>query len=258
MSTAGKLALEFFRPGQRTSAEVSQKLGGSPVTEADYLVDQFLKQRLEGLVPGAGWLSEESADSPERLSKALVFIVDPIDGTRGFASGDPAWAIAVALVEDGRPVIGVVHAPALAETYIAVKDRGARLNGQVISVSSLCALNPRAKVAAPVALAAELRSAGLEFDLQPRIPSLAIRIVSVASGRLDAGFAAENSHDWDIAAADIVLHEAGGRLASLDGCAIVYNRVTTGHGLLTAAPAQIHPQVNAAAQRVRGVTMRRG
>jgi myo-inositol-1(or 4)-monophosphatase len=249
--TAGELALKFFRPGQRTSAEVSQKLGGSPVTEADVLVDQFLKQQLDDLLPGAGWLSEESSDSPARLSKSLVLIVDPIDGTRGFACGDPVWAIAVALVQNGRPVIGIVHAPALAQTYVALKDGGARLNGEIIKVSEVVALTPAAKVAAPVGLATELRRAGLEFELQPRIPSLAMRIALVASGHLDAGFAAENAHDWDIAAADLILQEAGGRLASLDGHAILYNRSSTRHGLLTAAPAQIHAEVNAAARRAR-------
>ncbi len=248
---AGDLALAFFRPGDRTSAEVLHKEGGSPVTEADLLVDRFLKQRLGALTPEAGWLSEETEDSAARLSKDLVLIVDPIDGTRGFARGDLAWAVAVALVRDGRPLVGIIHAPALAETYVAVKGGGARLNGKTIEVSKLRALKAGAKVAAPTALAADLRRAGLEFELQPRIPSLAMRIAAVASGALDAGFAAENSNDWDIAAADLILHEAGGRLASLDGCAIVYNRSETRHGVLTAAPAQIHAEVNAAARRAR-------
>lgn len=249
---AGELALGFFRPGEMTSAEVSHKAGGSPVTEADFLVDRFLQQRLQALLPDAGWLSEESEDTPARLTKQRVLVVDPIDGTRGFARGELAWAIAVALVQDGRPLIGVVHAPALAETYVAVKDGGARLNGKPIEVSKLGALKAGAKVAAPASLAAELRRAGLDFDLQPRIPSLAMRIAFVASGALDAGFASENSHDWDIAAADLILQEAGGRLASLDGCAIVYNRSDTRHGLLTAAPNQIHAEVNAAARRAKG------
>lgn len=250
--SAGDLALAFFRPGDRTSAEISHKAGGSPVTEADLLVDRFLKQRLSGLAPEAGWLSEETEDTSARLSKELVLVVDPIDGTRGFARGDLAWAIAVALVQDGRPLLGIVHAPALAETYVAVKGCGARLNGKIIEVSKLRALRAGAKVAAPAMLAADLRRAGLEFELQPRIPSLAMRIAAVASGALDAGFASENSNDWDIAAADLILHEAGGRLASLDGCAIVYNRSETRHGVLTAAPAQIHAEVNAAARRAKG------
>ncbi|MGH6822287.1 MAG: 3'(2'),5'-bisphosphate nucleotidase CysQ [Methylocella sp.] len=247
---AGALALAYFRPGAPTSAGISHKAGGSPVTEADYLVDRFLRQRLETLVPEAGWLSEETEDSSARLAKDIVLVVDPIDGTRSFMRGHGAWAIAVALVEHGRPLIGVVHAPALGETYVAVRGAGARLNDTAIAVSNLVALGARARVAAPVFLAERLREAGLQFALQPKIPSLALRIANVASGALDAGFASENARDWDIAAADLILHEAGGRLASLDGCAIVYNRGDTRHGLLTAAPAQIHAEVNAAARLV--------
>ncbi len=249
---AGDLALGFFRHGEMTSATVSHKAGGSPVTEADHLVDRFLKQRLEALLPEAGWLSEETEDSADRLTKRLVFVVDPIDGTRAFARGERTWAVAIALVRDGRPLVGIVHAPALAQTYVAVKDGGARLNGDPIEVSRLAALDPTARVGAPSRLAEELRRAGLEFTLQPRIPSLAMRIAYVASGALDAGFATENSNDWDIAAADLILEEAGGRLAGLDGEALVYNREDTHHGLLTAAPRQIQSQVNLAARRARG------
>ncbi len=252
---AGDLALGFFRHGERTSAIVSHKAGGSPVTEADHLVDQFLKQRLEALVPEAGWLSEETEDSIERLDKQFVFVVDPIDGTRAFARGDRTWAIAAALVREGRPLIGVVHAPALGQTYVAVKGGGARLNGDPIEVSRLAALAPDARVGAPLLLAEQLRRAGLEFSLQPRIPSLAMRIAYVASGVLDAGFASENSNDWDIAAADLILEEAGGWLASLDGGALVYNRKETRHDLLTAAPRQLHQQVNRAARWARGCAM---
>jgi myo-inositol-1(or 4)-monophosphatase len=249
---AGTMALAYFRPGAATSAGISHKAGGSPVTEADYLVDRFLRQRLETLVPEAGWLSEETEDTSARLSKDIVLVVDPIDGTRSFIKGQGAWAIAIALVEQGRPLIGVIHAPALGETYVAVKGEGAWLNDTAIEVSKLVALCATAKVAAPVFLAERLREAGLKFALQPKIPSLALRIANVASGALDAGFASENARDWDIAAADLILNEAGGRLASLDGCAIVYNRVETRHGLLTAAPAQIHAEVNAAARLVDG------
>ncbi len=249
---AGELALGYFRHGAKTTAIVSHKAGGSPVTEADHLVDQFLKQRLEAVLPDAGWLSEETEDSTERLAKSLVLVVDPIDGTRAFALGDSTWAIAVALVEDGRPLVGIVHAPALAQTYVAVKGGGARLNGAPIKVSPLETLSRSSRVGAPMFLAEELRHAGLEFSLQPRVPSLAMRIMYVASGVLDAGFATENAHDWDIAAADLILEEAGGRLASLGGGALLYNRKETRHGLLTAAPRQIHRQVNLAARRARG------
>ncbi|WP_174512223.1 inositol monophosphatase family protein [Methylocella tundrae] len=249
---AGELALAFFRHGEKTSAMVSHKAGGSPVTEADHLVDRFLKRRFEELLPEAGWLSEETEDSAERLTKKLVLVVDPIDGTRAFALGEPTWAIAVALVRDGRPLIGIVHAPALQQTYVAVKDGGSRLNGVPIEVSGIATLDASARVGAPLFLAEELRQAGLTFTLQPRVPSLAMRIAYVASGALDAGFASENSNDWDIAAADLILEEAGGRLAGLDGVELVYNREETRHGLLTAAPRQLQSQINLAMRRARG------
>jgi myo-inositol-1(or 4)-monophosphatase len=246
--SAGKLALSFYRPGSATSAVISHKAGGSPVTEADYLVDRFLSQRLKALLPEAGWLSEETADSSTRLSKELVLVVDPIDGTRSFMRGHEAWAVAVALVERGRPLFGIVHAPALGDTYVAVRGGGAQLNGKAIEVSGLAEMCPGARVAAPGFLAERLREAGLQFQLQPKIPSLALRIANVASGTLDAGFASGNARDWDIAAADLILHEAGGRLATLDGCEIFYNRSETRHGPLTAAPVQIHAEINAAAR----------
>jgi len=246
---AGKLALAYYRPGATTVAGIFHKSGGSPVTEADQIVDRYLAQELPPLSPEAGWLSEESEDSAARLSRERIFIVDPIDGTRGFMRGHSGWAIAVALVENGRPVLGIVHAPALGATYIAVQGAGARLNGEIITVSKTAALTSGAIIAAPGSLAERLRQTGLEFELQPRIPSLALRIANVASGALDAGFASANARDWDIAAADLILHEAGGLLTTLDGSEICYNSAETSHGPLIAAPARIHAEAKAAARR---------
>jgi myo-inositol-1(or 4)-monophosphatase len=244
---AGSLALAFYRPGEATSARIFHKDGGSPVTEADHLVDRYLGERLRSLLPEAGWLSEESEDNLARLSKDQLLVIDPIDGTRAFMRGKPGWAIALALIAQGRPQIGVIHAPALGETYAAVRGAGAFLNGKAIAVSKRAALGEGARIAAPAFLAERLRQAGLMFDLQPRISSLALRIANVASGDLDAGFASGNANDWDIAAADLILEEAGGRLTNLDGREITYNRRETWHGPLTAAPAQLHAEANAAA-----------
>ncbi len=252
---AGQLALAYYRPGAATTAAVSHKAGGSPVTEADHIVDCYLAEHLKPLVPDAGWLSEESDDSPARLSRERVLIVDPIDGTRGFMRGQDGWAIAVALVVNGRPLLGIVHAPALGETYVAVKGAGATLNGKPTKVSKLAAIRAGARIAAPKFLAERLYQAGFNFDLQPRIPSLALRIANVASGALDVGFASENARDWDIAAADLILREAGGILATLDGSEILYNRRDTYHGPLTAAPEQIHAEVNAAARLANYATL---
>ncbi len=132
---AGDIALAYFRRGERTTAAVEHKEGGSPVTEADRRVDDFLRARLPLLEADAGWLSEETIDDRERLSRRRVFVVDPIDGTRAFMAGDPRWGVCIALVEAGRPVVGVVHMPALEATYVAAVGRGALLNGAPMAVA---------------------------------------------------------------------------------------------------------------------------
>jgi myo-inositol-1(or 4)-monophosphatase len=250
--TAGDLALGYFRPGAKTIAAISKKAGGSPVTEADHAVNRYLEDKLRALLPEAGWLSEESPDSDARMSQDLVFIVDPIDGTRAFAAGERAWAVAVAVVYRKRPVIGIVYAPALGETYLAVKNGGAQLNGSPIFCSTRPRLDASALVGGPLSMAAELRGAGLEFDLIPKIPSLALRIAKVASGVLDAALVSVNSNDWDIAASDLIVSEAGGQLTTIYGRELLYNRSSTQHGELIAGAPPILAQISGAILQARG------
>ena len=242
---AGELALAFFHPGARTTAIVEEKPGGSPVTEADYLVDRFLKERLEAAFPQAGWLSEETADTNERLTRADVLIVDPIDGTRGYAAGDRRWAISIALVRDGRPEAGVVHAPALGETYAAVRGGGALLNGARIHVSKRGAMAGGA-LGGPRPLCDALARGGLAVTLPDRIPSLAYRMACVASGALDAALSGPNAADWDIAAADLIVTEAGGVFQGENGAVPVYNGVDPHHGALIAAAPSLHAEMRTA------------
>ncbi len=244
---AGAIAMEFFRPGAPTRAEVSHKPGGSPVTEADLRIDRFLRDRLHALSPDLGWLSEESADSPERLGRDALFVVDPIDGTRGFAAGDPCFAICVAIIAGGLPVLGVVHAPALDETFVALAGGGARRNGAAIAVSRRREL-AGASVSAPDSLAADLRRSGLSFSQQPRLPSLAMRLLRVAHGEFDAALARKNAHDWDIAAADLMLREAGGALTDFSGHAPLYNRADPIHPALAAGPPGLQADLIQAAR----------
>ena len=232
---AGDLALGFFRPDAPTSAAVAYKAGNSPVTEADRQADALLKHRLCGLVPEAAWLSEETPDGPARLDAAKLFIVDPIDGTRAFMSGDRRWAVSVALVEHGRPVLAVVHAPALGQTFAAAFGRGAWLNNALIKVADAAPVD-RSRLAAPKFLADALQRDGLDFSLAAKIPSLAWRFASVAAGWLDIGLASPQAHEWDIAAADLILQEAGGCLVDLDGQGVRYNQARTQQGILVAAP----------------------
>jgi len=232
---AGAIAMADFRPGEHTSAAVRLKGGGSPVTDADLAVDRFLQQGAGAIAPEAGWLSEETADSPERLERERVFVVDPIDGTTAFMRGDPRWSISLALVEKGRPIVGVVHAPALERTFLAVSGGGAFLNDEAIAVSPRGDLQGAAFVA-PTEYQDFLGDSAYELRFVKRTPSLALRIVQIAMGEADVAIAKPNARDWDIAAADVIISEAGGALVELDGDALAYNRPNSRRDMLVAAP----------------------
>jgi myo-inositol-1(or 4)-monophosphatase len=232
----GEIALRHFRLGAPTPAAIAYKHGDSPVTAADLEVDAAIAAALRPAFPEAGWLSEESEDDPARLGKASLLVLDPIDGTRAFMNGDPCWTVAIALVEDGRPVAGVVHAPALGETFAAALGAGATLNGAPIRAAPLAVLDG-AVVAGPRTLvAAFAAAAGFRAEPAPRTPSLAYRLASVAAGRIAIGLASADSHDWDIAAADVILYEAAARLIEA-GREVSYNQPRTRHDVLLAAPA---------------------
>lgn len=230
---AGAIAMRHFHAGARTSAAVSYKNGGSPVTEADFAVDRFLFEATRKLLPDSGWLSEETADDADRLGKSQLIVVDPIDGTMAYTRGDERWCVSLALVAEGRPVVGIVHAPALGSTYVAAAGRGATLNGAPIQVSSKASL-AGATIVSPRGISPYLEGLALGVRLAPRIPSLALRLADIAAGGGDLAIAAPNSRDWDIAAADVILTEAGGVLGELDRAPLVYNRADSRRDMLIA------------------------
>ena len=238
---AGALALEYFRPGERTSAKVTAKAGGSPVTDADLAADSLLKQRLLKALPQAGWLSEETVDDFERLAHRSLIIVDPIDGTRAFVIGDSRWTVSAALIVGERPVAGVVHAPALGETYAAARGSGATLNGAPLVPNDRWP--PRRAAGPKLLVEAMAASLDVSVEIVPRVPSLAYRLSMAASGAVDFALAAQNSHDWDIAAADILLEEAGARLIDATGERLRYNGRELRRGALIAAPDLSAPRL---------------
>ena len=236
---AAALALPFFRSGAQTRARVWSKSGGSPVTEADVAVDTFLKVRLSSLLPQAAWLSEETIDDALRLGNDFVWIVDPIDGTRAFLSGHPDWSIAVALLVGGEPMLGFVHAPVPDRFYEAVAGEGATCNGDAIAASMQDRIEG-ARVTGPKPMIERLARGAAEAGVKPamvqvdRVPSLALRIARVAEGSIDIGLVSSNARDWDLAAADLILREAGGAVIDLQGEVTTYNRPDPVHGELVA------------------------
>jgi myo-inositol-1(or 4)-monophosphatase len=209
----------------------------SPVTAADIAADNLLRERLAN--PNIAWLSEESADDPARLAARLVWIVDPIDGTRAYLGGLSDWAVSAALVADGRPVAACLYAPALDEFFAATAGSGATRNGAPIAASGGTEV-AGARIAGPRKLIERLETFAPNFAVMPRVHSLALRLTRVAEGVFDAAIAGGNSHDWDLAAADLLVHEAGGTLTPVGGGTVTYNRPVPRHGMLVAAGRDRH------------------
>ena len=235
---AGALALSLFR----TDLKNWTKGGSSPVSEADIAVNDLLESRLRAATPDYGWLSEESADDDTRLGKSFVWIVDPIDGTRGYLAGREDWCVSVALVDDVAPVLAAVFAPVSDEFFFAARGQGATRNGAPLHATGGIALD-FSRLAGPKPLVERLRQSPGEISLHPRIGSLALRLCRVAQGNLDAAFAGGNSRDWDLAAADLIVQEADGKMTALSGDAILYNRREVGHGVLVAAGRDRHASI---------------
>jgi len=186
-----------------------------------------------------GWLSEETEVNPARLEAENVWIVDPIDGTRAYLAGQDDWTISVALAARGRPTLGAVFAPVSQELFLAVAGRGATRNGVAIAASTGSDMTG-AKVVGPKRHINWLAGLNANAMPVPRIGSIALRLARVAQGVLDVAFAGGNSHDWDLAAADLLVHEAGGALTTTAGEALTYNGSELVHGALLAAGQERH------------------
>lgn len=238
---AGAVALRFFRSDLKTWT----KGHDDPVSEADIAVDKLLHERLSAARPAYGWLSEETEDNADRLTRRHVWIVDPIDGTRAYIEGRPEFTIAAAMVEDGRPKAAVVFNPATDEFFEAFAGGGARLNGRPISVSGKSDLNGARFLASSrtVRRAVDrLVATPATFD---SVNSVAYRLALVAAGRYDATMSFGNKSDWDLAAADLIVTEAGGILSDTDGNTLTYNGKTARHPSLIGAGPAMHGLLHA-------------
>ena len=215
----GVLAQEYFKKGVKSW----DKGDDHPVTEADIAVDTLLKESLMGARPNYGWLSEETADDLGRLECRRVWIVDPIDGTRAFMRNVPEYAVCVALVENGRPLMGAVYNPAREEMFEAVIHAGARLNGETISPSEETRTGNASFLTS---------KRNMEYFNWPKavdemryqwINSIAYRMALVACGRHYCTISMNGKSDWDIAAAELIVTEAGAECSTSRGDGFTYN-----------------------------------
>ncbi|WP_299195600.1 3'(2'),5'-bisphosphate nucleotidase CysQ [uncultured Erythrobacter sp.] len=230
---AGRIAHARW-PGDGHALESWDKTPGNPVSEADLAVDVFLKRELGRLLPAAAWLSEETADDKERTKSDLIWLVDPIDGTRDFVRGRKGWAVSVALISGGRPLIGMLSAPARDEEWFSVAGKGSTLNDRKLAASS------RQEFSGARVPVDQLPDADSDLVVVEKPNSIALRIAMVADNRADLVATLRWGFEWDIAAATLIAREAGAEVSDAFGNPLAYNKHDPrDFGVLVTSP-QIH------------------
>lgn len=232
---AGELGLSL---STRQNLKRWTKPDGSQVTEGDLAINALLEERLRRARPGDGWLSEETPDAPHRMARERLWIIDPIDGTSAFIEGRQEWCVAVALAVAGRPRLAAVYRPRVAEFYAAVAGEGATLNGEPLAIPDSDSLDG-ARIAGNRKALSGLAHLGITGDPSGALP-LQLRLAHVAAGRLDGAVSIGKRHDWDLAAGELLVIEAGGQVSGSSGEGYVYNRPEPWQQGLVAAGAKRH------------------
>jgi myo-inositol-1(or 4)-monophosphatase len=233
---AGTLALGYF--GREIAAK--RKPDGTQVSEADLAADALLRTALMGNRPSYGWLSEETADDPRRLGCRFAWIVDPIDGTHAFLSGIAEWTVAVALVDNGRPVLSAVFNPATSEMFTARRGEGTYLNGKPVSVRDSGQIEGATMIASEGLFKKKIWDEPWPEMRVRWVHSIAYRMARIAQGRAHATISMTAKHEWDLAAPALLVQEAGGRATGIDGGALTFNQPVPRLKGLVAAGRELH------------------
>jgi myo-inositol-1(or 4)-monophosphatase len=227
---------EAMRHWRNSPKEWEKPDGAGPVSDADLAVNAVLSAQLRGARPGYGWLSEEDEDDARGAGETL-FIVDPIDGTRGFLAGEEVFAVALAVVRRGEVVAGVVHLPARQRTYAAEAGGIAMLNGQPIRASDWSGVEAPKVLTSGAALKPEHWPGGVPAMRRIYRPSLAYRLCLVAEGGADAILTLRPTWEWDIAAGTLIAERAGAVVTDGSGAALAWGgRPPQTAGILAASP----------------------
>ena len=235
---AGDLAISY---ASKTARKWDKPDGAGPVTEADLAVNDLLERKLRSARPDYGWLSEESVDSKARLDAQRCFVVDPIDGTRSFIEGSRTWAHALAIVENGRPIAGVVFLPARELLFSAGQRTGAFLNGHSIQATARGSADGAQILAArPIERPEHWRDQRMPGFIRGYRPSLAYRMAVVAQGRFDAMLTLRATWEWDIAAGDVIAREAGAATSDRHGRPLTFNNPAPQVDGLVAGAKRVH------------------
>lgn len=236
---AGDIAMSYYGH----NPEEWKKEDTSPVSEADLAVDKFIIENITRARPDYAYLSEESADDLSRMSASKVWVIDPIDGTRAFLNGRPHWTISMALLEHNKPVLATVYNPVSNEFFHARKNGGAFLGDKKVRVSNMQEIkDSRLLINKHVFKKADWPGPWPDFHEQSRC-SMAYRLALVAAGIFDGAIALSRKSDWDLAASDLLVREAGGRISNHAGEDIIYNQRSTRHPSTVCAGPLLHDKL---------------
>lgn len=233
--SAGQVAMRHFK---MPMAVTEKPDGQGPVSAGDLAVNAHLVAILRAARPDYGWLSEEGPAEPPRPGPC--FIVDPIDGTRSYIAGQPGFAVALAVVAEGRVQAAAVHLPARGETYAAAAGGGATRDGLRIGVSARAVVSGARALIAKSALEPPHWPGGVpEVDRQFR-PSLAWRLCLVAAGEMDLMVTFGDTWVWDVAAGALIAAEAGAAVSDRNGAEPVFGAGAPQVPGLIVAPPGLH------------------
>lgn len=242
---AGAFVLERMKRPYRTVQKPGTptpwgKMDDSPVTDVDLETDALLTRVLRSARPDYGWLSEETADDPSRLTCERVFIVDPIDGTTAFLKSKPEFTIVAAVAERGRTVSAVVFNPMSGELFAAAKGHGATLNGAQISVAARDRIEGARMIGAAEFFAHPAWPVKWPPMVLEKRASLAYRMALIAAGQFDGMLALNPKHEWDICAGALLVAEAGGISTNHDGSAWTFNKPDAREPSMVCAGPRLH------------------
>ncbi len=189
---------------------VQIKEDGSPVTNVDIEINRMIHEKIITTFPQDGWLSEETPDNATRLDRQRVWAIDPIDGTKPFIKSLPQFSISIALIEEGKPILGVIFNQATQECFLGIHGIGSTLNGQPIHVRTSPHVPLRLLVNPWQVPKQTLHAWRQQADCHLLFGSIAYSLALVASGQIDGVVNVGRQNEWDIAAAHGLIQAAGG------------------------------------------------
>jgi len=212
------------------------------VTKADFEADRILKERLTSAFPQYGWLSEETRGDKSRFTRERTWIVDAMDGTREFVMRNPEYVVSVALIESGKPVLGIIYNPSSGDLYEATSGSGTRLNGKSVLCNHRYGGKTKVEVSRSDIEKGRFSEYESDLDLRP-CGSIANKLARLSVGLTDSTLSVTPKNEWDIAAGVILVKEAGGMVTDLAGEDYVFNQQDTLVNGVIAASKQAYQSI---------------